>query len=142
TLLHTGEKPVVSRNNLLTTPAWRIGNRTEYALEGSGFTYEAGDALGVMPVNCPDLVSEMLAALGLDGEEAVTISDGTGTALRNALLHHYDISRPSNDLLNAVADRSPDGELRALLDPARREELKKFLWGREVIDLLRGIQPA
>ena len=36
-LMHTGEKPVVSRNNLLTTPAWRIGNRTDYALEGSVF---------------------------------------------------------------------------------------------------------
>ena len=37
TLMHTGQKPVVSRNNLLTTPAWRIGNRTDYALEGSVF---------------------------------------------------------------------------------------------------------
>jgi glycerol kinase len=37
TLLLTGEKPVVSRNNLLTTPAWKIGNRTDYALEGSVF---------------------------------------------------------------------------------------------------------
>ncbi len=36
-LMHTGEKPVPSRNNLLTTVAWRIGGRTEYALEGSIF---------------------------------------------------------------------------------------------------------
>ncbi|MFL6416049.1 MAG: glycerol kinase GlpK [Bryobacteraceae bacterium] len=36
-LLNTGEKPVPSRNRLLTTIAWRIGNRTEYALEGSVF---------------------------------------------------------------------------------------------------------
>jgi glycerol kinase len=36
-LLHTGEKPVASRNNLLTTVAWRIGAKTEYALEGSVF---------------------------------------------------------------------------------------------------------
>ena len=36
-LLHTGTKPVASRNNLLTTIAWRIGGRTEYALEGSVF---------------------------------------------------------------------------------------------------------
>jgi glycerol kinase len=37
TLLHTGDQPVVSRNNLLTTPAWRINGRTEFALEGSVF---------------------------------------------------------------------------------------------------------
>jgi glycerol kinase len=36
-LMHTGEKPVTSKNNLLTTVAWRIGGRTEYALEGSIF---------------------------------------------------------------------------------------------------------
>jgi glycerol kinase len=36
-LLNTGDKPVPSRNRLLTTIAWKIGNRTEYALEGSVF---------------------------------------------------------------------------------------------------------
>jgi glycerol kinase len=36
-LMNTGTKPIASRNNLLTTVAWRIGNRTEYALEGSIF---------------------------------------------------------------------------------------------------------
>ena len=36
-LMNTGDKPVVSRNNLLTTVAWRIGGKTEYALEGSVF---------------------------------------------------------------------------------------------------------
>ena len=36
-LMHTGTKPMASKNNLLTTVAWRIGGRTEYALEGSIF---------------------------------------------------------------------------------------------------------
>jgi glycerol kinase len=36
-LMNTGERPVVSRHELLTTPAWKIGGRTEYALEGSVF---------------------------------------------------------------------------------------------------------
>jgi glycerol kinase len=36
-LMHTGATPIASRNNLLTTVAWRIGGRTEYALEGSIF---------------------------------------------------------------------------------------------------------
>ena len=34
-LLNTGTKPVASRNRLLTTIAWQIGNTVEYALEGS-----------------------------------------------------------------------------------------------------------
>jgi glycerol kinase len=36
-LMHTGTKPVPSRRNLLTTVAWKIGGKTEYALEGSVF---------------------------------------------------------------------------------------------------------
>ena len=36
-LMNTGEKAVTSKNNLLTTVAWRIGDKTEYALEGSVF---------------------------------------------------------------------------------------------------------
>jgi glycerol kinase len=37
-LMHTGERPIASRHQLLTTPAWRIGGETDYALEGSVFT--------------------------------------------------------------------------------------------------------
>lgn len=36
-LLNTGEKPVVSRHRLLTTPAYRLNGRTTYALEGTIF---------------------------------------------------------------------------------------------------------
>jgi len=36
-LMHTGTSPVRSKNNLLSTVAWRIGDQTEYALEGSIF---------------------------------------------------------------------------------------------------------
>ncbi len=36
-LMNTGTKPIASKNNLLTTVAWRVGGRTEYALEGSIF---------------------------------------------------------------------------------------------------------
>jgi glycerol kinase len=36
-LMNTGTKRIESKNNLLTTVAWRIGGRTDYALEGSIF---------------------------------------------------------------------------------------------------------
>lgn len=36
-MLNTGSRPLVSSNNLLTTVAWQIGDRTTYALEGSVF---------------------------------------------------------------------------------------------------------
>ena len=36
-LVNTGDKPVLSKNGLLTTVAWQIGNEVTYALEGSVF---------------------------------------------------------------------------------------------------------
>lgn len=36
-LMNTGNKPVYSKNNLLTTVAWKINGKTTYALEGSVF---------------------------------------------------------------------------------------------------------
>jgi glycerol kinase len=52
-LLNTGTRPVASKHNLLSTLAWRLGNRTEYALEGSVFIGGAvvqwlRDGLGVI----------------------------------------------------------------------------------------------
>ncbi len=40
-LMNTGEKAITSKNNLLTTIAWQIDGRTEYALEGSVFIASA-----------------------------------------------------------------------------------------------------
>jgi glycerol kinase len=42
-LMNTGSTPVRSDNGLVTTIAWRIGNQTTYALEGSAFV--AGSAV-------------------------------------------------------------------------------------------------
>ena len=52
-LMNTGTKPTPSKHNLLTTVAWRIGDRTEYALEGSIFIAGAvvqwlRDGLGII----------------------------------------------------------------------------------------------
>jgi glycerol kinase len=63
-LMNTGTKPIASKNKLLTTVAWRIGGRTEYALEGSVFIAGAAiqwlrDGLGIIK-NSADV--EALAA--------------------------------------------------------------------------------
>lgn len=52
-LMHTGERPVASRHNLLTTVAWRMGGKAEYTLEGSVFVAGAvvqwlRDGLGII----------------------------------------------------------------------------------------------
>jgi len=108
----------------------------EISLDRSGLNYEVGDALGVMPVNCPALVNDLLQALGCDGEEAVSDARGRETSLRQALLTSYQITQPSTDLLRLLSERPGDAKSKSLLDPARRAALDKFLDGREVIDFL------
>ena len=110
----------------------------EIALHGSNLNYEVGDALGVMPGNCPALVSEILQALGFDGEEGVRNSQEQEISLRHALLGSHQITQISQDFFQFFAERSGDATLKELLDPACKADLDKFLYGREVIDLLLG----
>jgi len=108
----------------------------ELSLAGSGLAYEVGDALGVIPANCPALVESLLAALCTDGDEIVEVG-GAKFTLREAFAVHFDITKPSHDLLEAVAKRAPDSELAAVLAPEQREDLKKWLWGRDVLDVIK-----
>lgn len=105
----------------------------EISLAGSDLNYEAGDSLGVWPTNCPELVADILRALHCSGDEPVKLSAGS-FSLRSALAEKLDISRPSHEFLQYLA--GSDSTLRNLLTPECKEDLKKWLWGREVIDLL------
>ncbi len=91
--------PVLTVRNLNAPGSAKEVNHVEFSLAGSGLAYEAGDALGVIPHNCPALVADVLAALGCDGEEPVPAPDGTTTNLRHALTAHYDLSKPAPALL-------------------------------------------
>jgi glycerol kinase len=79
-LMNTGEKAVISRNNLLTTVAWKINGKTEYALEGSVFIAGAvvqwlRDGLGIIR-SSGDV--EKLAAKVTDSEGVYLVPAFTG----------------------------------------------------------------
>jgi len=79
-----------------------------FELGDSGLVYEAGDALGVYPHNCPALVSDVLALLGCDGEEAVPAPDGRTTSLRHALTECYDLGKPPAALISLLSRENGD----------------------------------
>jgi sulfite reductase (NADPH) flavoprotein alpha-component len=107
----------------------------EFSLSGSGLSYEAGDALGIIPRNCPALVEELLSACKCTGEESVEC-DNTERSLRELFSTRLDISRPSPELVAAVAKRSPGSDLASLVKNDPGSELKKWLHGRDVLDIL------
>jgi sulfite reductase (NADPH) flavoprotein alpha-component len=108
----------------------------EFMIEGSGLSYTAGDAMGVYPSNCRELVAELIQALGCSEEEPVAGNKGSDVSLREALTTHYEITRITPALLKVMAERTGNEELQKLSAPGVNGELTKFLRGREVIDLL------
>jgi sulfite reductase (NADPH) flavoprotein alpha-component len=93
----------------------------EISLEGSGLTYEVGDALGVQPMNCPELVDGILEQLG-----------SSDAALRAALLKEREITRIPAALLEAAGAPKPYADGRDVLDlladfPAARLEPAKLV---------------
>ena len=107
----------------------------EIDITGSELSYEAGDALCVIPSNCPDLVAEILKALGCDGSEKEPVG-GELMALSDALQTHFEIKLPSKELVEEISRRSGDQTLNNLLAAADKDALSDYLWGRDILDLL------
>ena len=108
----------------------------EIDLHGWGLSYEVGDSVAVYPTNDPDLVKEILRALGARGDEIVPVAKGE-KGLREALLRDYCITKTTPKFLKAIAKRASAAPLlKDLLDPERKQDLDTYLWGMEVIDFL------
>jgi sulfite reductase (NADPH) flavoprotein alpha-component len=102
----------------------------------SDLEYEAGDALGVWPTNCPELVDELLTLTKLDANASVMVAGVGDMRLADALSSHFEIARPSHDALAFIASRTSEKGLRALLGEDRKSELKTWLWGQQLADVL------
>ena len=109
----------------------------ELDLTGWGLSFEVGDSLAVYATNDPQLVEEIIHALGATGDEQVSRPKGEPTTLREALLRDYSITRPTPKFLRAIAQRaSAAPTLSYLLAPDRKQDLETYLWGMEIIDFI------
>lgn len=115
----------------------------EVSLAGSDLHYEAGDSLGVFPLNAPADVDELLGAAGLTGEETVEGLDGAPAALREVLSRQATLREPSRQLIAAIFEKCPEAsELEEFLDPEAKSALEDWINGREVIDILLAYPAA
>lgn len=114
----------------------------ELSLEGSGLTYEPGDSLGVYPENDPELVELLLKEMNWDPEEIVTLNkQGDVRPLKEALISHYEITVLTKPLLEQAAQLTGSEELRELLAPGNEENVKAYIEGRDLLDLVRDYGP-
>ena len=107
-----------------------------FSLAGSGLAYETGDALGVWPENCPEMVAELLESTGLDATTRIDLKGKGEILLADALAKDFELTRPSREMLRFIAERSDNKGLAPLLADDRKQNLKDFLWGRQLADLL------
>lgn len=105
-------------------------------IAGTGLAYEAGDSLGVVAENCPELVAAIAGRLGASGAEHVPCPDGVVRPLAEALAGHLDIARPSDDAIALFRDRARDpadaAKLETLLDGSAGDDLAEI----DLLDLL------
>src|SRR5690606_28536827 len=90
-----------------------------FSLVGSGLSYKAGDALGILPRNDYDLADRLILRLNCSGNERVTLSWGEESTLRAALLGRLDLRRGSAKLL--------EGILQGARNPGERARLEGLL---------------
>lgn len=113
----------------------------ELSLEGSGLSYEPGDALAVQPTNCPNMVKDVLAAAKLKGTEEVEIKGVGKKLLADALREDFDITALSKAVLKKMATVTSSAKLDSLLAEDANEQLRGYIEGREIVDALIDFAP-
>ncbi|ALV93676.1 MULTISPECIES: sulfite reductase subunit alpha [Pantoea] len=106
----------------------------EFDLTDSGLKYEAGDALGVIPVNDAELVTLLLSELKADYETPVP---GFDRNLGDLLTYQFEISEPSRKLIEWVGQHTANQELLHVLQHDDKDTLANWLWGKDTLDLLQ-----
>ena len=133
----TKDNPYQSKllvNRLLTAGSDKETRHFELSLEGSSLSYEPGDSLGVIPQNSPQVVDDLLKAVGLTGEERVQIGEASLT-LRDSLTFRLACTTLSKIQIKKFNEFAKSDKLTDLLLPANRDAFADYLWGRELIDL-------
>ncbi|MBA2943152.1 sulfite reductase subunit alpha [Paenibacillus sp. CGMCC 1.16610] len=107
-----------------------------FDLAGSGVSYEAGDALGVWPTNDPQMVSDILEAVKVDPSTQVTVKDKGQMTVTEALRRHFELARVTPAIMEFIQERVHSEMLGNLMQ--NKAELKKWLWGRQLVDVLQA----
>ncbi|WP_420954297.1 assimilatory sulfite reductase (NADPH) flavoprotein subunit [Bacillus haynesii] len=113
----------------------------ELSLEGSGLTYEPGDALGIFPENDPELVDMLLAELKWDPNVTITVDQGENLSLKEALTSYFEITVLTKKFIQQAAELIGNEKLRELAASENADQLKAYIAGRDLIDFVRDFGP-
>ncbi len=111
----------------------------EFDLGDSGERYKVGGMLNILPCNDQCLIDELLGVLGANADDKVTWH-GNEVSVGELFHNQLEIRNPSLELVQEIAERADDTKLLVLLDD--REALDKFLYGKDIVDLLKRYDRA
>ena len=121
-------------NRLMTEGSDKETRHFELSLKDSGLNYLPGDSLGVVPTNCEQVVAELLNAVGLTGDESITLGEDT-MILKDALMHRLACTVLSKIQIKKFNEIAQSDRLADLLKIENKDDLVDYMWGRELIDL-------
>ncbi|MFH5185229.1 sulfite reductase subunit alpha [Paenibacillus sp. TAB 01] len=114
----------------------------EFSLEGSNLSYVPGDFLGIIPENDPELVASLLEEMKWNPELAVAINkQGETLPLKEALAVHFEITLLTKKILQQAAELTDNEALKSLVSAENATQLKEYIEGRDLLDLLRDFGP-
>lgn len=124
--------PILANRRLSGPGSTKDTRHIVLSLEGSGLSYQAGDCVGIVPKNDPELVQQFLRRLN---KTWVTRLPGYDVPLGELLTSRLEILTPSKALIDGVGAVVQDADLQAALN-GTREEYEAYFWGKDVIDVL------
>lgn len=133
---------VLKNVNLNGTGSSKETRHIELSLEGSGLSYVPGDALGVIPMNDPELVASLIEEMSWDDETIVIINkQGETLPLKEALTSYFEITLLSKKILQQAVEFTENEELKDLLLIENANQLKEYTNGRDLLDMFRDFGP-
>ena len=121
-------------NRMLTEGSDKETRHFELSLKDSGLSYEPGDSLGVLPLNCSGVVDDLLTAVGFSGNEEVALVEQK-INLRDALLNNFACTVLSKIQIKKFNEIAQVDALAEMLKIENKDSLIDYMWGRELIDL-------
>lgn len=114
----------------------------ELSLKDSNLTYVPGDCLGIFPENDPALVAALLEEMKWDPEESITINKkGEALPLGEALTTYFEITLLTKKIMQQAAQLTENEDIQKLILPENKDQLKEYMEGRDLLDLIRDFGP-
>ena len=122
--------PLISKRRLTSENSSKEIMHFEFSLGDSGESYEAGDAINIIPRNQPALVAEIMVFF-----------DTSDQAIQKQLTDELEIRIPTKEFVKAIAEKSADTKLTELVN-GQAADLSAFIYGKDCVDMLKAYPTA